>query len=271
VKCASCGHAGPLNSGHKLENFIVKNPPARKKTEFEDGEKEEKVEGKEDVDGPGAGEAPDDWSLDVSEKAVRERRQEFLKDQEQAPKLPVEVDTSKPENVLKQFLLEKDRSVVAIASELDRLQLKHGLSKEERLHVLLTAAIDVTAPATLGRQFITRAPILKKHATDQGSSVLLIQSIERVLQAGSSAPTATSSTKASASDKSTEEKVDLIPKIAMVLQKLFEAEVLTEAAILSWAESPPDASAWAVGRDIAAQSRKHAKPLVEWLKTAEEE
>jgi len=41
IRCASCGHAGPLTSSHRLENYISKNPPIKPKepVEAESGKK----------------------------------------------------------------------------------------------------------------------------------------------------------------------------------------------------------------------------------------
>jgi len=159
---------------------------------------------------------------------------------------------------------------VAVAAELDRLQLKHGLSPEERYRILLTASIDLSNPKTLAPQFSKWAPLFKKTIKGKAQGVLFITSIERLLDSGSVHGNSTQ--EAETRGKAQEDlKNNLVSRIALVLQKLYEADVLTEEAILSWAQSPPEASSWAVGRDVAAYARKSAKPFTDWLENAEEE
>jgi len=292
IKCASCGHAGPLTTGYRLENYIAKNPPNQSK--------ENKVKGKEPGKSPktkGKDESSDeeppaeekdkiasekkkeeiekeDWSLDTSVEAQKARRAEFLAAQLVKPTRPSGIsddgESSKPETILKNFMKDTTDSV-AIAAELDRLQLKHGLSPEERYRILLIAAIDLSNPKTLAAQFTKRASLFKKTVKGKTQGVLFITSIERLLDGGSVHGSSTQE-QAETRGKSQEDlKTNLVARIAPVLQKLYEADVLDEEAILTWAQSPPEVSAWAVGRDVASYARKSAKPFVEWLQNAEED
>jgi len=320
IKCASCGHAGPIPTTHRLVNFIAKNPPSSfAKTEAEapdltkkgkaktkpspvksvstdssadssadssprsstDSSPTEEQHSKEEEDK--TTETDESWSLDTSVEAQKKRRAEFLaaqlsdksKDTKKGSREKEDIDSSKPESVLKTYVDTGDRSVIDISSELARLQLKHGLSSEERLRVLLQAVIDLSSPRTLGAQFAKHADLLKRVAKDKSSSTLLIASIERLLDSGSIHPPSSDRTpleKEEGRGKAQEDaKSNLIIRIPVVLQKLYEGDVLTEESILSWAQSPPEASAWAVGRDSALLARKSAKPLVEWLESAEED
>eukprot|EP00463_Aulacantha_scolymantha_P001988 TRINITY_DN2631_c0_g1_i1.p2 TRINITY_DN2631_c0_g1~~TRINITY_DN2631_c0_g1_i1.p2 ORF type:complete len:68 (+),score=17.98 TRINITY_DN2631_c0_g1_i1:797-1000(+) len=56
----------------------------------------------------------------------------------------------------------------------------------------------------------------------------------------------------------------------MVLQELYDADILDEESILEWAESAPEAS-WLVPKEIAELSRKKAAPFIAWLKEADAE
>jgi len=156
----------------------------------------------------------------------------------------------------------------AISAELDRLQLKHALTPEERFRILLTAAIDVSTPKTIATQFTKQAPLLKKVVKGKAAGVLFITSIERLLD-GASHPGETS--QEGAKKHQEDLKTNLINRIPVVLQKLYEHDVLGEETILAWSQSPPEASAWAVGKEVASYSRKCAKPFIEWLQSAEED
>ena len=61
----------------------------------------------------------------------------------------------------------------------------------------------------------------------------------------------------------------LLPRLPIILQALYDADVLEEEAILKWASSPPEAS-W-VTKDVAIAARKAAKPFADWLQNAESE
>jgi len=208
----------------------------------------------------------EDWSLDTSVEAQKARRAEFLAAQlTSAAKLRAseeENESAKPETILKNFI-KSTTDVVAISAELDRLQLKLGLTNEERLRVILAAAIDLSSPKTIVTQFGKRAALLKKVMKD-ASGVLLITSIERLLDNASHVAR-------SQDGKMDDSKTSHIARIGLVLQKLYETDVLTEDSILTWARSSPDASIWAVSRDVATSTRKYAKSFVEWLQSAEDE
>jgi len=158
---------------------------------------------------------------------------------------------------------------VSIIAELDRLQLKHGMGPEERCRILLVSAIDVSVPKTLATQFTTRAPLLKRLAKDRASGILLITSIERLLDSAS--PRSGDTGQESRSKLKEDLKANFVTRIGVILQKLYDMDVLSEETIVTWAQSPPEISAWAVGKDVAAYARSCAKPLIEWLQSAEEE
>jgi len=87
INCNGCGHAGPLTTGHRLENYISKNPPNKKKEEKGSKKEEEKGKNEEEeketqVESESRkkheAEKEEDWSLDTSEEAQKARRAEFL-------------------------------------------------------------------------------------------------------------------------------------------------------------------------------------------------
>jgi len=275
IDCRGCGHTGPLATGHKLENFIAKNPPNRKKdgfksqTEVESEQKDSPGIGSEVESEKKVGNEKEEWSLDTSVEAQKARRAEFLAAQLGKTHISKEeTDKSRPEIILKNFM-KNSTDPVSITAELDRLQLKHGLGPEERWRILLISAIDVSSPKTIATQFTARASLLKRLVKDQASGVLMITSIERLLDSAS--PRSNDMGPENRNKLQEDLKANLVTRSGVILQKLYDADVLSEETILAWAQSPPEASAWAVGKDVAAYARSCAKPLIEWLQSAEEE
>ncbi len=62
----------------------------------------------------------------------------------------------------------------------------------------------------------------------------------------------------------------LLPAAAVILQALYDEEVLEESTLLAWFDAPPESS-WLVNKDVAAEVRLRAKPFIEWLKSADED
>jgi len=62
----------------------------------------------------------------------------------------------------------------------------------------------------------------------------------------------------------------LLPRVPVILQTLYDNDVLDESTILTWHSTPPEAS-WLVNKKVAATVRQKAKPFIDWLKSAEEE
>jgi len=272
IDCRGCGHAGPLATGHRLENYIAKNPPNRNKDGFKSLKKQDESDSppiESELEQKNKDDEKEEWSLDTSVEAQKARRAEFLAAQLGNTHISKEEkDKDKPEDILKNFI-KNTTAPVAVIAELDRLQLKLGLSGEERCRILLVSTIDVSAPKAIATQFTTHASLLKRLVKDQTSGILLITSIERFLNNAS--PRASDTGQESRSKLKEDLKANFVTRIGVILQKLYDADVLSEEAILSWAQSPPEASTWAVPKEVAACARNCAKPLIEWLKSAEEE
>jgi len=154
-----------------------------------------------------------------------------------------------PVTILKVFIAGREHTVDEIVGELKRLQLSRGLDDSQRVKILLEALIDTSDPAKVVPQFKKHAALLKRLASDKNAGNVLLVCIEELVGV-------------------IEKK--LLPRVPVILQTLYESEVLDEQTLLSWHAMPPEAS-WLVNKKVAAQVRQKAKPFVEWLKSAEEE
>jgi len=157
--------------------------------------------------------------------------------------------TDSPVGILQIFLGSDKRSVDEVVAEVKRLQLARGLDEPQKVKVLLEAIIDIKAHATVPKQYKDNAKLLARFASDRNSATILIGCIEE--QVGVLDP-------------------KLLPKVPMILQALYEEEVVDEETILLWADSPPESS-WLVHKDVATKVRKAAAPFIQWLKNAAEE
>uniref|UniRef100_A0A3P9M942 Eukaryotic translation initiation factor 5 n=1 Tax=Oryzias latipes TaxID=8090 RepID=A0A3P9M942_ORYLA len=63
-------------------------------------------------------------------------------------------------------------------------------------------------------------------------------------------------------------QVQLLPRVAVILKDLYDADLLEEDVILSWAEK---VSKKYVSKELAKEIHAKAAPFVKWLKEAEEE
>eukprot|EP00808_Paulinella_micropora_P005301 g50651.t1 len=276
--CASCGYDGPLTHGHKLENWICthmttkktggKDKGSKKKGKKSKREDEEKEKEEQNGDHQAKEEAPAEeepaaapekapakvaWTVDVSEEAQERRRQAVIEQEMQEEKTRNKlkqigkVDTSKPEEVLRAYVTEAERQVHEVVSELERLRLSHDLSQQEKWRVFLDGLLDISKPKTLGKQIKKHKKVFLAVADNPTSKLLLITSVVRFLQGGN------------------------LSRIPIVLQALYECDVLEDSAIVSWYQSPPETDAAAVGKDVALEARKQAKIFVDWLEEEEDD
>lgn len=290
IDCAACGHNGVLKTAHKLLTYIVNHAADAKtkkaadeagavkkekkekkdkkeKTDKTEKEKESKEKGGEEEGDSDEEEKPKkkkgeeeeevQWFTDTSKAAIKARKeQEFaeMKANEvllkNAEKMSTESTVDKsPVQVLKSFIASGKRTPEEIQDELKRLQLARGLTEPQKVSALLAAIIDTTDPKTIGKQYSNNAATLKLFAPNRLTAATLLNCIEE--QVGL-----------------VERK--LLPRTALILQALYEANVLEEDAIMAWYSSPPE-SAWLVNKDVAAAVRAKAAPFIDWLQEAEEE
>jgi len=275
VDCAACGRNANLNTAHRLKQFILKAPPGKKVKETASKDSRKKKQSKKgkkgevDVDKEEAEEktqstkfvakdAETEWFSDTSKEAQKRRKEaEFENVVNDGQKLVDEIlssaksdnKTESPVTTLKVFLAARERAVDEILSELRRLQLSRGLDDSQRIKTLLEALIDTSSAAEVPNQFKKYAPLLRKLAADKNSALLLLTCIEELV---------------GVIDKK------LLPRVPVILQTLYENDVIEEETLLLWHSSPPESS-WLVNKKVATTVRERAKPFIDWLKEAEEE
>jgi len=217
----------------------------KKKTGDKDG-KEKKSKKKKDDEG--------EWFSDTSKEAQEARRQaeiEEMKNISKAEAVLANVDNKIDDPIqLLRIFLSKKRDVSEIVSELRRVQLARGVDDTQRLKIFLESLINADDPAKVPAALVSQANVLQKlAASDKNFGSVLISCLEEMV--GVTHP-------------------KLLSRIPHILQALYEADVLSEDSILSWANAPPEA-AWIVKKEVAISVRKKAEPFIQWLKNAEED
>jgi len=155
-----------------------------------------------------------------------------------------------PVTILKVFMASKDRTADEIIGELRRLQLSRGLDDSQRVKTLLEAMVDTTQPQQVASIFKHHASLLKQLTSDKKSTSVFLACLEELV--------------------GVIEKKKILPRIPLILQTLYETDVLSEDALLAWHTAPPESS-WLVNKKVATQVRLQAKPFIDWLKSAEED
>lgn len=283
--CKACGFHGPLEVNHKVNTFILKNPPnlnptvqgssltegKRSKRSKKTGENGVESANTTTTSGDGdvsivsasgenegfvratsvAEEEDDDgttWTADISEEAVRARAQDLT---EGAKNMTISDDTEKTEkqrlDIFYDFV-KKRRD----GKQLDNLQVqKEVVNEAERLDVFQKSPL-VLAELLFSVNIIQEA---KKHRN------LLLRfthehpKAQRYLMGGLEQIISLHSEK-------------LLDKVPGILKLFYDTDILEEKTILEWATK---VSKKYVSKDISEKIHEKAKPFVQWLQEAEEE
>jgi len=202
----------------------------------------------------------DVWYTDTSKEAQKARAEaEFAEMKANASRKDIDdiMNSVKARNesadtaqVTFKIYLAQDRAPHDIVAEIKRVKLAHNANDAKIITHFLEALYDNNMTGKQYTQKLAKyAKVLVLLAADRTGAVQLVNCIESLVG---------------------EVEPKLMQFTPHILQCLYEAEVLDEETILSWADSPPESS-WLVKKDIAQQVRNKAKPFIQWLKTAEDD
>lgn len=271
--CKACGFHGPLEVNHKVNTFILKNPPntdpAAQGSSLTEGKRSKRskkggddnntsnADGDDDcIDAPkpknhnNADDDDDDtnWTVDVSEAAVRERMQDLT---DGAKCMTISDDAEKTEKERMDIFYEftkKKRDT----GKLDNVQTHKDLFTEaDRLDVLQKAPL-VLVELLFSANIVQE---VKKHRNLLLRFTLNNLKAQRYLMGGLEQLIALHSDK-------------LMDKVLVILKLFYDGDILEEKAILEWASK---VSKKYVSKEIATEIHEKAKPFVQWLQEAEEE
>lgn len=270
--CRACGHTSQLDMRHRLTTFILKNPPESKLndtgsslTERKDKKSKRKNDesnggsnGNHEANNAGSNEddnADDDdnWTVDVSEEAVKQRAREDLSSGIKSLALDDDIEKTETEriNIFYEFVKAK-------------LQAKAPLEVNDEKEIVTEAErLEVTnkGPMVLCELIFDKNIVNNKLAQIKTNKRLLLRfcaentKAQKYLMGGF--------------EKTIETyKEALLPKTALILKAFYDHDILDEEVILEWGKK---VSKKYVSKELSEQIHKKAEPFLKWLKEAEEE
>uniref|UniRef100_A0A8D8U002 Eukaryotic translation initiation factor 5 n=1 Tax=Cacopsylla melanoneura TaxID=428564 RepID=A0A8D8U002_9HEMI len=267
--CKACGFHGLLTFNHKLNTFILKNPPnlnpAVQGSSLTEGKRPKRISKKQESNGDmtksdeendpsvqvpeAVSDEVDDeddggWSADISEEAVRARALDLSSG---VKGLTISEDLEKTEKERMDIFY----SCVKSALEKNTLDAKELLSEAERLEVKTKAPL-ILAELLFDEKIHVQ---LKKHRIlllrftheDTKAQRYLLNGVEQVFAL---------------------HKESLLSKVPAILKLFYDADILDEKVLLEWAEKT---SKKYVTKELSAEIRQRAEPFIRWLREAEEE
>lgn len=270
--CKACGHHGVLEYNHKLNTYIIKNPPnvnpSSQGSSLTKGKVSKRTKkGMETTNGDGRSSDDSDsdkikvalpdtknqeeedakWTIDVSAEAVKQRQLDLT---DGVKNLTMNDDLEKT---------EKDRlnmyyNYVKIAKENGGIETRYKdlLSEAERLEIKAKATLvlaellfDQNIHAQVKKY---RVLLLRFTHEDLKAQKYLISGIEQIICL---------------------HKDVLLPKVPAIFKLFYDLDILEEKVLLDWAEKKP--SKKYISKELSQEIHAKVEPFISWLKEAEEE
>ncbi|XP_058458776.1 eukaryotic translation initiation factor 5 [Malaya genurostris] len=277
--CKACGFHGPLEVNHKVNTFIIKNPPnvnpasqgasltegkrsKRSKKAGENGDDstannstvndaDTTATADETIDsqiGEDNGDDDVNWTVDTSEEAVRARMQDLT---DGAKNITVSDDFDKTEKERLDIFYEQVKKK-RDSGDLENVQTHKELATEASRLDIQSKSTLVLAELLFTANIVQEARkhrklLLRFTHNDVKAQKYFIGGLEQIISLHA--------------DK-------LMDKVPGILKLFYDTDVLEEKAILEWSQK---VSKKYVSKDVATQIHEKANPFVKWLQEAEEE
>lgn len=275
--CKACGYHGTLDFNHKLNTYILKNPPTTNPasqgsslTEGKRSKRTKKVNGESNGETNGENRSSDndneadlpvevpevkgsdddeaEWAVDCSEEAVRARLQD-LTDGAKGMTISDDLEKTEKERMDIFYNFVKQRKDAGI--------LEQSTAPREILTQAEHLEVKTKAPLVLAELLFSekihleikkyRVLFLRFTHEDLKAQKYLIGGIEQIIAL---------------------HKQVLLPKVPAILKLLYDEDILEEKAILDWDSK---ISKKYVSRELSEEMHAKAQPFIKWLKEAEEE
>eukprot|EP00124_Ichthyophonus_hoferi_P001446 Ihof_evm1s76 gene=Ihof_evmTU1s76 len=283
AKCVACGWRGEMDSNHRLATFIMRNPPTnehsinksekkkekKEKAEKEGDEGEKRVKKSKDkkekevketsptaskkehksrrreVEDEEAEDDEGDWSMDVSEAAVRARREALEEDMGDAVKGMTLTEADYMD------MTEKDRlegfKAFAMKAHTDKELLDEAIRlgiRDKAMAVIAELKFNESVLSQLKQNKI----LLQRFCVDDHETQrCLLGAIERLC---------------------TVLFPSLLVKVAHIIKALYDLDIVEEEVLTSWGDQ---STSTYVTADSFKKILLKAEPVLAWLKEAESE
>lgn len=274
--CKACGHQGMLDMKHKLTTFILKNHPDTKPNtpgtaltkrkdhskKTENGQKDslrphspraEKSDASDnDMNGDTEDVDDEDWSLDVSEEAMKARQKILTAG---VKSLTITNDIEKTQSERLEVFFEYCKA------KIDDGELKPGAKvsiykdiagEAERLDIKENKAVMVLVELLLDENIIKQIPqyrillVLFTHGNPK-SQKYFIGAVEKLIELN---------------------KDTLLSKVPIIFKAMYDHDVIEEEVLLDWGKK---VSKKYVSKETASEIHAKAQPFLKWLQEAEVE
>jgi translation initiation factor 5 len=262
--CKACGAIKPIDMGHKISTYIMKNPPVDAKANKKKSKANDALPTPETTSNPSDEEQndeeltkmieeeaealptadhynDDDWAEDTTPEAVAARMKELAVGGAVEKLVGEDDDLMDPLDTFADYVIETPN---VTAAQVKAKAEEWNLRDDKVCAVLVQILFDKTISAKIVE---SKAPYFEPFLTSEKAYKALLGGIERLVG---------------------EVHKELLPKIAMILKFFYDADLLEEDAILGWAEKP---SRKFVSKTIAKEIRSKAEPFFKWLREAEED
>merc|ERR550534_1950769 len=274
ASCRACGHTFQLDMRHKLTTYMLKNPPGTKLNDTgtsltERKEKKSKLRSEKN-DSPNGGDngnaSPtngsneeddddDNWTVDVSEEAIKARQVEGLSQGIKALAIDDDIEKTEGErlDIFEKFVKSKLILGIETKATLEVKDEKEIVTEAERLEVTNKAPIVLCVLLFDDKKSIVaqiksnKRLLLRFCHENQKAQKYLLGGIEKTIE--------------------TYQDV-LLPKTGHIFKAFYDEDILDEEVILEWGKK---ASKKYVSKELSEQIHKKAEPFLNWLKEAEEE
>lgn len=253
--CKACGKVTTVDPRLKLVSYILKNPPESKQKKkgatasenvvgggksIADIAASQKQEGTTKISGT---EAPpskkvivkdDEWAVDMSEEAIKQRAREL-------EALTLQPETEKYDE-LGQWILDQDDT----PSDVEIYKKAHDLdivNDRKTVEVLAQTIFDDDIIEEIGEH----SGLLSKLLTTPKHEKSLLGGIERMIGT---------------------QHQELIPQVPKILMTLYQDDIVSEDVIKDWGTH---VSKKFVPKETSKKIRRAAKPFLKWLEEADEE
>ncbi|XP_033115806.1 eukaryotic translation initiation factor 5-like [Anneissia japonica] len=260
--CKACGHQAVVDMRHKLTTYMLKHPPEDSNTPKKDKDKSKgKGNSKKQTNGvteksseivvPKRDDYSDDdkdWSVDTSKAAVEERMKE-LTDGAKGLTLNDDLEKTQSErvNMFHSYVKKMRDDKTILAPEAD----KKVMAEAERLEV------KDKGPLILGEVLLDfriidqlkqyRLHFLRFTHENPKAQKYLLGAIEQLC--------------------GKVYETQLMSKVPLILQKLYELDIVDEETFIAWGSKP---SKKYVPKEVSQELLKKAAPFLKWLAEAEE-